>query len=110
MPDQRFKYLCDLYNPPSKVPAVLTVTDIAGLIKGAAEGAGLGNAFLSHIAAVDGIYHVIRCFEDDAVVHVDDSIDAVSACASVHVCVRACVYQAQYSPPSHTVAPSLSPP
>ena len=91
MPDQRFKYLCDLYNPPSKVPAVLTVTDIAGLIKGAAEGAGLGNAFLSHIAAVDGIYHVIRCFEDDAVVHVDDSIDAVSVCMChvMCVCVRA---------------------
>ena len=46
MPDQRFKFLCDLYAPVSKVPAVLSVTDIAGLIKGAAEGAGLGNAFL----------------------------------------------------------------
>lgn len=75
VPDQRFKFLCDLFNPPSKVPAVLTVTDIAGLIKGAAEGAGLGNAFLSHIVAVDGIYHIIRAFESDEVVHVDDSVD-----------------------------------
>ena len=58
VPDQRFKWLCDLYKPPSKVPAKLLVTDIAGLIKGASEGAGLGNAFLSHIQAVDGIYPV----------------------------------------------------
>ena len=77
VPDQRFKWLCDLYNPPSKVPAVLKVTDIAGLIRGASEGAGLGNAFLSHIQAVDGIYHVIRAFESDEVIHVDDSVDPV---------------------------------
>ena len=62
VPDQRFKFLCDLYKPVSKVPAALSVTDIAGLIKGASEGAGLGNAFLSHIAAVDGIFHLrYRC-------------------------------------------------
>mmetsp|Transcript_37434 Transcript_37434/g.48430 ORF Transcript_37434/g.48430 Transcript_37434/m.48430 type:complete len:422 (-) Transcript_37434:142-1407(-) len=77
VPDQRFKFLCDLYSPLSKVPAVLSVTDIAGLIKGAAEGAGLGNAFLSHIAAVDGIFHLLRAFDNDAVVHVDDSIDPI---------------------------------
>ena len=77
VPDQRFKFLCELYNPPSKVPAMLSVTDIAGLIKGAAEGAGLGNAFLSHIAAVDGIFHLLRAFDNDEVVHVDDSIDPV---------------------------------
>ena len=77
VPDQRFKWLCDLYKPPSKVPAKLLVTDIAGLIKGASEGAGLGNAFLSHIQAVDGIYHCVRAFESDEVVHVDDSVDPV---------------------------------
>ena len=77
MPDQRFKWLCDLYKPPSKVPAKLLVTDIAGLIKGASEGAGLGNAFLSHIQAVDGIYHCVRAFESDEVIHVDDSVDPV---------------------------------
>ncbi len=53
------------------------VTDIAGLVRGAAEGAGLGNAFLSHIQAVDGIFHVVRAFESDEVVHVDDSVDPV---------------------------------
>ena len=77
VPDQRFQYLADLWNPPSKVPAMLSVWDIAGLIAGASEGAGLGNDFLSHIASVDGIFHVIRCFEDDAVVHVDDSVDPI---------------------------------
>jgi len=56
---------------------VLKVTDIAGLIAGASEGAGLGNAFLSHIAAVDGIYHLVRAFDSDEVIHVDDSIDPV---------------------------------
>jgi ribosome-binding ATPase YchF (GTP1/OBG family) len=84
VPDQRFNFLCDLYQPLSKVPAVLSVTDIAGLIKGAAEGAGLGNAFLSHIAAVDGIFHLLRAFDNDAVVHVDDSIDPVSIKTESH--------------------------
>jgi len=77
VPDQKFKYLSDSWKPPSIVPAMLKVVDIAGLIKGAAEGAGLGNAFLSHIAAVDGIFHLIRCFESDEVIHVDDSVDPV---------------------------------
>lgn len=63
MPDARFKWLCDLWNSPSRIPAQLHVTDIAGLIKGASEGAGLGNAFLSHIQAVDGLFHMIRAFD-----------------------------------------------
>ena len=61
-------------SPPSKIPAYLHVTDIAGLIRGASEGAGLGNAFLSHIQAVDGLYHVVRAFDNPEVVHVDDSV------------------------------------
>jgi ribosome-binding ATPase YchF (GTP1/OBG family) len=77
VPDKNFKYLADTWKPPSVVPAALKVTDIAGLIKGASEGAGLGNAFLSHIAAVDGIFHLIRAFDSDEVIHVDDSVDPI---------------------------------
>ena len=58
-------------------PAYLQVTDIAGLIRGAHKGEGLGNAFLSHIQAVDGMYHIVRAFDNDEVLHVDDSIDPV---------------------------------
>lgn len=77
VPDKRYEFLCDIFKPASKVPAYLKITDIAGLIKGASEGAGLGNAFLSHIQAVDGLYHVIRAFDNDAVIHVEDSVDPV---------------------------------
>lgn len=77
VPDQKFKYLAKTYKPPSVVPAALKIVDIAGLIRGASEGAGLGNAFLSHIAAVDGIFQLVRAFESDDIVHVDDSVDAI---------------------------------
>jgi GTP-binding protein YchF len=77
VPDQKFKYLVDCWKPPSVVPAVLKIVDIAGLIAGASEGAGLGNAFLSHIAAVDGIFHLVRAFDSDEVIHVDDSVDPI---------------------------------
>ncbi|GIL53329.1 hypothetical protein Vafri_8952 [Volvox africanus] len=77
VPDERYDWLCNLWKPPSMYPAYLQVTDIAGLVRGAAEGAGLGNAFLSHISAVDGIYHVVRAFDSDEVVHVDDSVDPI---------------------------------
>lgn len=77
VPDQKFKYLAKAYKPPSVVPAALKVVDIAGLIRGASEGAGLGNAFLSHIAAVDGIFHLVRAFDSDDIVHVDDTVDPI---------------------------------
>ena len=77
VPDQRFEFLCNLWEPASKIPAYLMITDIAGLIRGASEGAGLGNAFLSHIQAVDGLYHVVRAFDNPEVVHVDDSVDPI---------------------------------
>jgi obg-like ATPase 1 len=77
VPDWRYQWLCDLFNPGSRIPAYLMITDIAGLIRGASEGAGLGNAFLSHIQAVDGLYHVIRAFDNPEVVHVDDSVDPI---------------------------------
>jgi obg-like ATPase 1 len=77
VPDMRFDYLCEKFNPDSKVPATLTITDIAGLVAGAAEGKGLGNAFLSHIGAVDGIYHVLRAFKDKDIEHFEGSVDPV---------------------------------
>jgi len=77
VPDERFIFLCKHYAPKSEVPAVLKVTDIAGLVKGAATGEGLGNAFLSHISAVDGIYHMVRAFEDADVAHVEVTVDPI---------------------------------
>ena len=77
MPDPRFDYLCEAFKPASKMPAVLTITDIAGLVKGANEGKGLGNAFLSHIQAVDAIYHLVRAFKDKEIEHVEGSVDPI---------------------------------
>ncbi|KAJ3037244.1 Obg-like ATPase [Rhizophlyctis rosea] len=84
VPDPRFDWLCDFYKPPSKVPAYLTVIDIAGLVKGAAEGQGLGNAFLSHIRAVDGIFHLCRAFDDADVIHVEGDLDPVRDLEIIH--------------------------
>lgn len=77
VPDKRFKHLCESFKPKKEIPAILTVTDIAGLVKGAAEGKGLGNAFLSNIQAVDAIYHVTRAFIKKDVEHVEGSVDPV---------------------------------
>lgn len=77
VPDDRFTWLCDLYKPASKVPAFLTCIDIAGLTKGASTGEGLGNAFLSHVRAVDGIFQVVRAFDDAEVIHVEGDVDPI---------------------------------
>lgn len=77
VPDERYEWLCNYFKPLSKVPAALQITDIAGLIRGASKGEGLGNAFLSHIRAVDGIFHVLRIFEDADVTHVEGAVDPV---------------------------------
>ncbi|EFE43636.1 hypothetical protein TRV_01598 [Trichophyton verrucosum HKI 0517] len=77
VPDERYDWLCKHYKPKSEVPANLTVYDIAGLTKGASTGAGLGNAFLSHIRAVDAIFQVVRCFDDAEIVHVEGDVDPV---------------------------------
>ena len=75
VPDPRLDRLAEIVQPESKVPATVEFVDIAGLVKGASEGKGKGNAFLSHIREVDLIVHVVRCFEDPNVVHVEGSID-----------------------------------
>ncbi|XP_072381884.1 obg-like ATPase 1 [Diabrotica undecimpunctata] len=77
VPDERFDFLCEYFKPLSKVPAFLNIVDIAGLVKGASEGQGLGNAFLSHISACDSIFHLCRAFEDDDVTHVEGEVDPV---------------------------------
>ena len=77
VPDKRMDVLAEMYNPEKYTPAVIEFVDIAGLVKGASKGEGLGNKFLSHIREVDAILHVVRCFEDDNIIHVDGSIDAM---------------------------------
>ncbi|XP_027196303.2 obg-like ATPase 1 [Dermatophagoides pteronyssinus] len=77
VPDERFDFLCEYHKPASKVPAYLNVVDIAGLVKGASEGQGLGNAFLSHIKACDAIFHLCRAFEDDDVTHIEGDVNPV---------------------------------
>ena len=76
VPDERLDKLAEMYNPDKFTPAVLEFVDIAGLVKGASNGEGLGNKFLSNIREVDAIVHVVRCFENDNIVHVDGSIGA----------------------------------
>ena len=75
VPDERLKLLGDLYHSKKVTPAVIEFVDIAGLVKGASKGEGLGNQFLSNIREVDAIVHVVRCFEDSNVVHVDGSVN-----------------------------------
>ena len=77
VPDERLKLLGDMYNSKKVTPAVIEFVDIAGLVKGASKGEGLGNQFLSNIREVDAIVHVVRCFEDANVVHVDGNISPV---------------------------------
>ncbi|UXP30653.1 redox-regulated ATPase YchF [Reichenbachiella agarivorans] len=78
VPDERLKILSDLVNPQKVLPTVIEFVDIAGLVKGASKGEGLGNKFLANIREVDAIVHVIRCFNDDNIVHVDGVVNPVS--------------------------------
>lgn len=77
VPDKRLDVLADMYNTKKVTPAIIEFVDIAGLVKGASQGEGLGNKFLSHIREVDAIVHVVRCFEDSNIVHVDAKVDPV---------------------------------
>lgn len=76
VPDARLDKLTQMYSPKKTTPAIIEFVDIAGLVRGASKGEGLGNKFLSHIREVDAIIHVVRCFENDDIIHVDASIDA----------------------------------
>lgn len=74
VPDERLVRLAEMYNPEKLTPTTIEFVDIAGLVKGAGKGEGLGNKFLSHIREVDAIVHVVRCFEDSNIIHVDGSV------------------------------------
>ncbi|MDD6620184.1 MAG: redox-regulated ATPase YchF [Eubacteriales bacterium] len=75
VPDERLDKLAEMYQPDKFTPATIEFVDIAGLVKGASKGEGLGNKFLSHIREVDAVIHVVRCFENDDITHVDGSVD-----------------------------------
>ncbi len=75
VPDHRLDVLAEMHHPEKYTPAVIEFVDIAGLVRGASRGEGLGNKFLSHIREVDAVVHVVRCFDDDNVVHVDGSVN-----------------------------------
>ncbi|MBR2292863.1 MAG: redox-regulated ATPase YchF [Clostridia bacterium] len=77
VPDSRLDFLAKMYSPEKYTPAVIEFVDIAGLVKGASQGEGLGNKFLSHIREVDAIVHVVRCFEDDNIIHVDGNVNSI---------------------------------
>lgn len=77
VPDERLKLLGDFYHSKKITPAVIEFVDIAGLVKGASKGEGLGNQFLANIREVDAIVHVVRCFEDDNIIHVDGGVDPI---------------------------------
>ena len=77
VPDPRLKVLTDMYNSKKTTPAAVSFVDIAGLVKGASSGEGLGNQFLEHIRQVDTIAHVVRCFEDDDITHVEGGVDPI---------------------------------
>ncbi len=77
VPDQRLIDIVNIFNPDNNIPAIIEFVDIAGLVKGASQGEGLGNKFLSHIRNVDALVHVVRCFSDDNITHVDGSLDSI---------------------------------
>ena len=75
VPDPRLNKLAELVQPENVIPATVEIVDIAGLVKGASKGEGLGNQFLANIRETDAILHVLRCFDNDNIIHVDESVD-----------------------------------
>lgn len=77
VPDNRLNHLAEICKPQKIIPAAFEIVDIAGLVKGASKGEGLGNAFLSHIRSVNALFHIVRCFEDDDIQHVENRINPI---------------------------------
>lgn len=90
VPDSRLEQLSKVYKPQNVIPATIRFVDIAGLVRGASKGEGLGNQFLANIREVDAIAHVVRCFVDDNIVHVEGRVDPVSDVETIHteLCLR----------------------
>ena len=85
VPDERLDVLAKMHEPDKITPAIIEFVDIAGLVRGASKGEGLGNKFLSYIREVDAIIHVVRCFEDDNVIHVDGSVDPLRDVETIRI-------------------------
>ena len=85
VPDYRIDALCEMYHPKKRTPATIEFVDIAGLVKGASKGEGLGNKFLSHIREVDALVHTVRCFEDENITHVSASVDPVADSETINI-------------------------
>ena len=85
VPDERLDVLAKMYDPQKYTPATIEFVDIAGLVRDAYRGEGLGNKFLSHIREVDAVVHVVRCFEDDNIVHVDGSVDPIRDMETINI-------------------------
>ncbi|HIY58396.1 MAG TPA: redox-regulated ATPase YchF [Candidatus Tetragenococcus pullicola] len=85
VPDGRLNRLTDLFHPKKTTPATFEFTDIAGIVKGASKGEGLGNQFLSHIRQVDAIIHVVRCFDDDNITHVEGRVDPLADIETINL-------------------------
>lgn len=85
VPDERLDFLNELYKPASLVPTTFEFTDIAGLVKGASNGEGLGNKFLSHIREVDAIVEVVRCFDDKNIIHVENNVDPIRDITTIEI-------------------------
>lgn len=85
VPDERLDRLAQIYNPEKFTPAVIEFVDIAGLVKGASKGEGLGNKFLSYIREIDAIVHVVRCFEDTNIIHVEGSVNPLRDIETINI-------------------------
>ena len=85
VPDKRLDKLAEMYNPDKYTPAIIEFVDIAGLVKGASQGEGLGNKFLGNIREVDAVVHVVRCFENGDIVHVDGSVDPLRDVETINI-------------------------
>lgn len=85
VPDIRLRQLTDMFKPQKTIATTFEFTDIAGLVRGASKGEGLGNQFLSHIREVDAICHVVRCFENDEIIHVEGTVDPIRDAETIHL-------------------------